>query len=345
MASYTLTEVANWVGGEVRDDNGARLSQIASLQNAAPDQVAFLKDVRYLAMLEVTKAGAVLLSPEHAELTGIPKILVKNPYLAFAKVSAQFNNSQVQMAGVATSATVAPEARVDLLASIGENAVIAPRALIEKNVVIGSGCVIGEDSHIGEGTKLSANVVVYPGCRIGRHCTIHAGTVIGADGFGYAEENDAWVKIPQIGKVVIGDSVEIGANTTIDRGALDDTVIGDGVIIDNLVQIGHNCRIGAHTAIAGCVGIAGSAVIGKHCKIGGAAMVLGHLQIADDVTISAGSMITRSIHRAGTYTALMPFQEHEAWLKTAAHVRRLETLSERVEQLEKQLEQLKGSTQ
>lgn len=345
MASYTLSEVASWVGGEVRDDNGVRLEQIASLQKATSNQIAFLKDTRYLPTLSETKAGAVLLSPNHADLTGIPKILVSNPYLAFAKVSAHFNRANSHAAGIAETAVIASDADIDQRASVASHVVISSRANISSDTVIGSGCIIGEDVNIGEGTHLAANVVIYPGCQIGKNCTIHAGTVIGADGFGYAEEDGAWVKIPQIGKVIVGDNVEIGANTTIDRGALDDTIIGDGVIIDNLVQIGHNCRIGAHTAIAGCVGIAGSAVIGKHCKIGGAAMVLGHLQIADNVTISAGSMITRSIHQAGTYTALMPFQEHDAWLKTAAQVRRLESLAERVGQLEKELKKLKGSTQ
>lgn len=345
MASYTLSEVAAWVGGEVRDDNGVRLSRIASLQNAAPDQVAFLNDPRYSAMLASTQAGAVLISPENAGLTGMPKILVNNPYLAFAKVSARFNRGTSHKPGRAPGASVAPGGNVDASAFIGENAVIANGAVIGKNARIGPGCFIGEGASVGEGSCLAANVVVYHGCQVGSFCTIHAGSVIGADGFGYAEEEGAWVKIPQIGKVVIGNHVEIGANTTIDRGTLDDTVVEDGVIIDNQVQIGHNCRIGAFTAIAGCVGIAGSAHIGKHCKIGGAAMVLGHLQIADNVTISAGSMITRSIQQPGTYTALMPFQEHEAWLKTAAQVRRLETLAERVGQLEKELKKLKGNEQ
>lgn len=345
MTSYTLSEVAAWVGGEVRDDNGVRLSQIASLQNAAPGQVAFLKDPRYSAMLASTHAGAVLISPEHAGLTRIPKILVKNPYLAFAKVSAQFNRGAKLQPGLAPGACVASDADVDASACIGENTVISRGAVIGKHAVIGPGCYLGENASVGEGCCLAANVVVYHGCQVGSFCTIHAGSVIGADGFGYAEEEGTWVKIPQIGKVIIGNHVEIGANTTIDRGALDDTVVEDGVIIDNLVQIGHNCRIGAYTAIAGCVGIAGSAYIGKHCKIGGAAMVLGHLKIADNVTISAGSMITRSIQQPGTYTALMPFQEHEAWLKTAAQVRRLETLAERVGQLEKELKKLKGSEQ
>jgi UDP-3-O-[3-hydroxymyristoyl] glucosamine N-acyltransferase len=197
---------------------------------------------------------------------------------------------------------------------------------------------------LGAASRLYANAVIYPGCSIGKNCIVHAGAVIGADGFGHAEEGGRWLKIPQIGHVVIGDDVEIGANTTIDRGALDDTVIEEGVKLDNLIQIGHNCHIGAHTVIAGCVGIAGSARIGRHCRIGGAAMILGHLEIADGVTISPGSMITRTIAKPGTYTALMPFQEHGDWLRTAAHVRHLESLVERIARLENELSKLKGET-
>jgi UDP-3-O-[3-hydroxymyristoyl] glucosamine N-acyltransferase len=184
-------------------------------------------------------------------------------------------------------------------------------------------------------------VVIYHGCVIGAHCHLFAGVVIGADGFGYAEDDGRWVKIPQVGRVVLHDYVDIGANTTIDRGALDDTVIEEGVKLDNLIQIGHNCRIGAHTVIAGCVGIAGSARIGRQCKIGGAAMILGHLQIADGVTISPGSMITRTITQPGTYTALMPFQAHEDWLRTAASLRHIGDYAERIRQLEKAMVSLK----
>jgi UDP-3-O-[3-hydroxymyristoyl] glucosamine N-acyltransferase len=232
---------------------------------------------------------------------------------------------------VDASAVIAPTC------SIGAHVVIGKNVKLADNVVVGAGTVIEPGVTIGENTRIAANVVIYHDCIVGRNCVIASGAVIGADGFGYAEENRRWVKIPQVGLVVIEDDVEIGANTTIDRGALDDTVIEQGVKLDNLIQIGHNCRIGAHTVIAGCVGIAGSARIGKHCKIGGAAMILGHLEIADDVTISPGTMITRSLTRSDTYTALMPFQVHEQWLKTAANVRRLGELTERVKQLEKTL--------
>ncbi len=343
MNAYTLPEIAAWLGGEVRGDNGVRVSQIASLQHAQAGQISFLTDSRYLPVLGSTTASAVLLAAEHADATDMPRIVVTNPYVAFAKVSAKFNPPEDVPVGIAASAAIAEDCVIGAGVSIGAHAVIERGATLAENVVIGAGSYVGQGVGIGAGTRLCANVTLYFSCQVGSGCIIHSGTVIGADGFGYADDDGRWVKIPQIGRVLIGNDVEIGANTTIDRGALDDTVVENGVKIDNLVQIGHNCHIGAHSVIAGCVGIAGSARIGQHCRLGGAAMVLGHLEIADGVTISPGSMITRSIHRAGTYTALMPFQEHGEWLKTAAQVRRLETLVERVANLEKELKLLKGS--
>lgn len=343
MKDYSLPEIAAWLGGEVCGDNGVKVSQIASLRHATAGQITFLTDTRYLPMLAATKASAVLVSPDHASVTALPRILVKSPYVAFAKVSAKFNPSQDEPVGIDSSAQIADGCTIGANVSIGAHAVISQGVVLSDGAKVGAGCYLGRGVEIGTQTLLNANVSIYSGCKLGDRCIVHSGTVIGADGFGYAEDDGQWVKIPQIGCVLIGHDVEIGANTTIDRGALDDTLIEDGVKIDNLVQIGHNCRIGAHTVIAGCVGIAGSASIGKHCKIGGAAMVLGHLEIAEGVTISPGSMITRSIPRVGTYTALMPFQEHSEWLKTAAQVRRLEHLVERVSDLEKELKLLKGS--
>jgi UDP-3-O-[3-hydroxymyristoyl] glucosamine N-acyltransferase len=209
-------------------------------------------------------------------------------------------------------------------------------------VSIGSNCSIGKGVVIGDHTTLHSNVTIYHDCMLGKHCIVAAGAVIGADGFGYANDEGSWVKIPQVGRVLIEDYVEIGANTTIDRGALDDTLVETGCKLDNLIHIGHNCRIGAHTAIAGCTGIAGSAIVGKRCKIGGAAMILGHLKIADDVTISAGSMITRSIAKPGTYTAIMPFQTHDEWLRTAANIRRVGKVNDRLNELERELTKVKS---
>jgi UDP-3-O-[3-hydroxymyristoyl] glucosamine N-acyltransferase len=205
-------------------------------------------------------------------------------------------------------------------------------------VVIHAGCVVGDGASIGEGSVLHPNVTIYRDCVIGRRAIVHSGAVIGADGFGFAPEGGKWIKIPQIGRVLIGDDVEIGANTSIDRGALEDTVIGDGVKLDNQIQIGHNCVIGDHCVIAGCVGIAGSTRIGKGCMLGGAAMILGHLEIADGTVISPGSMVMKSITKPGKYTALYPLEEHDRWLHNAAQVRHLARLAERVTELEKQLQ-------
>lgn len=340
---FTLPEIARRFGGEVRADNGVIVRQVASLASAGADQIAFLSDARYLTLLATTGAGAVLLSPRYADATDIPRIITDNPYAYYAKISALLNPEPESAAGIDSSASIAPGVMIPVSASIGAHAVIARGVTLGEHVIVGPGCHIGENAEIGEGTRLNANAVVYHGCHVGKRCIVHSGAVIGADGFGHAEDGDHWVKIPQIGRVKIGDDVEIGANTTIDRGALDDTVIEDGVKLDNLIQVGHNCRIGAHTVIAGCVGIAGSARIGKHCRIGGAAMILGHLEIADDITISPGSMITRSITKPGTYTALMPFQTHKDWLMTAAHIRHLDTLVERIARLETELNQLKGN--
>lgn len=340
---FTLPEIAARFGGEVRADNGVIVRQVASLAGAGADQLAFLTDARYLSLLATTGAGAVLLPPRYAEATGLPRIITDNPYAYYARVSALLNPELATPAGVDVTSSIAETAVVPESASIGAHAVIGNGVSLGEGVIVGPGCYIGDDVTVGAMTRLHANCVIYHGCRIGRSCIVHSGAIIGADGFGHAEDSGRWVKIPQVGRVCIGDEVEIGANTTIDRGALDDTIIEEGVKLDNLIQIGHNCHIGAHTVIAGCAGIAGSARIGKHCRIGGAAMILGHLEITDDVTISPGSMITRSIAKPGTYTALMPFQAHKEWLKTAAHVRHLDALVERIARLEHDLNELKES--
>lgn len=341
--SYTLSEIAARLGGQVRDDNGVHIRQVASLAHAQPDQISFLADRKFLPLLTSTRAGAVLVPPQYAEYTPLPRIVTENPYAYYARLTALLNPEKPVPAGIDATAKVAEDANIAPTASIGPYATIAQGASIGEGCVIGAGCHVGADCVISARTRLYPNVVIYQGCRIGVGCILHSGAVIGADGFGHAPEGEHWVKIPQIGRVVVGDQVEIGANTTIDRGALDDTVIEDGVKLDNLIQIGHNCRIGADTVIAGCVGIAGSTRIGRHCRIGGAAMILGHLEIADGVTVSPGSMITRSITQAGTYTALMPFQPHASWLKTAAQIRHLDALARRVSQLEQELNALKGA--
>ena len=317
--ALTLAEIASRLGGRVLGDAGTRVGQVGSLESAAPGQITFLSDPKHRAKLEKTRASAVIVSAESEGFTGLPRIVCDAPYLYFARVSQLFNPLATQPAGVHPSA------------------VLASNVSLGKGVSVGAGCVVGEGVTLGEGTCLYPRVVIYAGCTLGRRVIVHSGAVIGADGFGLArDESGRWVKIPQIGSVRIGDEVEIGANTTVDRGALDDTVLEDGVKLDNQIQIGHNCRIGAHTALAGCTGVAGSTRIGRHCIIGARANILGHLEIADHVQISACSTISYSIHKPGTYTGLYPSEEHAAWLKNTAVVRRLAELLQRVRALEKE---------
>jgi UDP-3-O-[3-hydroxymyristoyl] glucosamine N-acyltransferase len=302
---FTLAQIASRLGGRVAGDPQTLIRQVGSLERAGGGEITFFNSKKLSAKLGDTRAAAVILASEHEKLTALPRIVCEAPYAYFAKVSQLFNPLVTQASGVHPSAVVSPNARLG------------------KNVSIGPGCVIGDNVTIGDDSCLYPRVVIYPRCKIGARVIVHAGAVIGADGFGIAPEGGRWVKIPQIGGVRIGDDVEIGANTTIDRGALDDTRIEEGVKLDNQVQVGHNVRIGAHSAIAGCVGIAGSADIGAHCTIGGAAMIHGHIRIVDHVHVSAGTLISRSILKPGTYTGIYPFDEHDAWKRTAASLRRL----------------------
>ena len=302
--ALTLGEIVARLGGRLAGDPATLIRQVGSLDKAGAAQITFVSSKKNLEKLAATRAAAVILSPENEKRTKLPRIVCDAPYAYFAKVSQLFNPVATQAPGVHPTAVVSPKAK------LGEK------------VSIGAGCVVGEGVTIGDDSCLYPRVVVYPGCSLGRRVIVHSGAVIGADGFGIAQEQGRWVKIPQIGAVRIGDDVEIGANTTIDRGALDDTVLEEGVKLDNLVQIAHNVRVGAHTAIAGCAGVAGSADIGRHCTIGGAAVILGHLRIVDHVHVSAGTLISRSILKAGTYTGIYPFDEHASWTRSAAGLRR-----------------------
>jgi UDP-3-O-[3-hydroxymyristoyl] glucosamine N-acyltransferase len=301
----TLGEIASRLGGRVAGDAATMIRQVGSLDGAASGHITFFNSPKLRRKLSQTKASAVILAPQNEKLTRLPRIVADNPYAYFARVSQLFNPVTMQPPGIHASA------------------VISRTAKLGENVSIGAGCVVGDEVVIGEGSCLYPRVVIYPRCSLGKRVVVHAGAVIGADGFGIAPEGGRWVKIPQVGGVRIGDDVEIGANTTIDRGALDDTVIEEGVKLDNQVQVGHNVRIGAHSAVAGCVGIAGSADIGAHCTIGGAAMIHGHIRIADHVHVSAGTLISRSVLKPGVYTGIYPFDEHDSWKHGAARLRRL----------------------
>lgn len=334
---YTLAEIVLRFGGEVRGDAQTRVSQIATLTGAQAHQISFLANPKYRSQLTQSAAGAFILGRDDANLTTRPRIIADHPYAYFARVSALFNPLPKAVAGIHPSAVVDSGACVADDASIGANAVVERGAQIGARSIISAGCVIGAGSVIGDDSLLYANVTVYHDCVIGRRVILHSGCVIGADGFGLAPEQGRWLKIPQIGRVIIGDDVEIGANTTVDRGALDDTVIGEGVKLDNQIQVAHNVHIGAHTAIAACTGIAGSAKIGAHCTIGGAAMIFGHIEIADRVNISTNTLITKSLHKPGTYTSALPFSEHGEWLKNAVQMRNLDRMDKRIRALEKKL--------
>jgi UDP-3-O-[3-hydroxymyristoyl] glucosamine N-acyltransferase len=342
-STLSIQQIVEQLGGSFLDKPETQILRVGSLALAQAGAISFFGDTKYTAQLNNTAASAVIIGPQHASLTNLPKIITDNPYAYFAKVSQLLNPTYVATKGIDASAVINNTAGVPASCSVGANVVIEANVNLGNNVTIGAGCVIERNASIADNTVLEANVTIKHGTQIGKNCHLFSGCVIGNDGFGYAEESvldntKRWVKIPQVGRVIIHDNVDIGANTTIDRGTIDDTVIEEGVKLDNLIQIAHNCRIGAHTVIAGCTGVAGSAVIGKHCKIGGAAMILGHLSIADNVTISPGSMIMRSISKVGTYTALMPSQAHDDWLKTAANIRHLsphlDQLTDKIKALE-----------
>lgn len=342
--NYSLHEIAAHFGGELVGDGEIRVSRVSSLENAQCGDLSFLVDLKHHQLLKKTRASALLVGPQARDLSTLPRIVTDNPYAYFARVLSLLNPNVYFPAGVDASAVVDASASVPASVSICANAVIGRNVCFGENVVVGSGSVIGDGVSIGEGCLLHANVTIYHGCQIGKHCVLHAGAVIGSDGFGFADDNGRWIKIPQVGKVVIGDHVEIGANTTIDRGTLDDTVIEEGAKLDNLIQVAHNCHIGAHTVIAGCTGIAGSVKIGRHCRIGGAAMISGHLEIADGVTVSGGTLISKSVHEKGVYTAVMPLMTYRSWLKNASQIRHLEKLADRVKHLETVLNELKGKS-
>ena len=321
--TITSGDLVKKLGGELIGDTNILINSVASLESANKNSVSFFNNSKYLSLLKNTKAALVILDRESSGYYVGARIVTDNPYLYFAKISRLLNPIKILKKEIHKSAIIHSTCKLGRDIYIGPNVIIEENVSIANGVTIHGGVIIESDNVIGDNSIIHPNVILKINTIIGKNCTIYAGAVIGSDGFGYAKDNDKWLAIPQIGKVVLGDNVDIGSNSTIDRGALDDTIISSGVKIDNLVQIGHNCIIGENTIIAGCVGIAGSAKIGKNCAIGGAAMILGHLSITDNVTISPGSMITRSINKSGTYTALMPFQDHEAWLKTAAKIRRL----------------------
>lgn len=335
--AYTLGELARHIGAELQGDPSCLIRAVAALPHAKPGEVSFLAHTRYRKHLVATRASAVILDAAYRAQCPVSALVVENPLLAYARAAALLYPESLPAPGIHPSAVVSGECRIHASASVGAQCVVEQGVEIGPNAVIGPGCVIGRDCVIGEDSRLLARVTLCHGTRIGRRALIHPGAVIGSDGFGLAPDRGAWVKIPQLGGVHIGDDVEIGANTTIDRGALEDTVIEDGVKLDNQIQVGHNARIGAHTAIAGCVGIAGSARIGKRCQIGGGAGIAGHIEIADDVIITGMAMVTKSITKPGMYSSGVPAQENALWHKQIVRLRQLEDIVERLKNLENRL--------
>ena len=320
-----LQTIVSQIGGSLKGNPDFSISGVGSLEGANPNDLTFYLANAPKGLLLSTKSMAVVVSSYQREVEEKTQIVTDNPHLYFSRVINAFFETEPRSlrATIDDRAILGSEVVFGARVKIGVNAVIGDGASFGDDVTVGPGCVIGEGVQIGSGSKIFPNATVYPGVKIGERAIIHSGAVLGGDGFGFVSEAGHWHKVPQVGKLIIGDDVEIGCNTTIDRGALDDTVIGNGVKIDNQVQVGHNCLIDDHTAIAGCVGIAGSVKIGKRCKIGGAAMLTGHLTIADDVTISAGSLVSKTILQAGRYTGVYPLTTHADWLSGAIKVRRL----------------------
>ena len=337
MPVYSLGQLAERLGATLRGAEDQPISGLATLQEAGPEQLSFLANAQYRKFLSGCQAGAVLLTAADAEGYAGNALVVANPYLAYAELSHLFDRKPRAESGVHPSAVVAADAQIDASASIGAYAVIESGTQIAAGVTVGAHCVIGARSVIGEGGWLAPRVTLYHDVRIGKRVVIQSGAVIGGEGFGFANEKGVWQKIAQIGGVTIGDDVEIGANTTVDRGALSDTLIGNGVKLDNQIMIAHNVQIGDNTAMAGCAGISGSTKIGKNCMIAGGVGMVGHIEVCDNVFVTGMTMVTRSITEPGSYSSGTAMQPAAEWRKSAARIRQLDDMVRRLQQLEKQL--------
>ena len=334
--SVTLGELADRFGLELRGAGDIVINGVATLANAKPGQLGFLANPRYNAQLSTTQASAVVIVAANADACPVACLVANDPYRAFAKVAAVFAPSDDTPAGIHASAVVDPSADVADSASVGPFCVIEANARVEAGARLGPYCQVGAGSVVGAQSRLVARVTLLAGVSVGQRVLIHPGAVLGADGFGLAKDGEQWIKVPQLGGVRIGDDCEIGANTTIDRGALDDTVLENDVRLDNQIQIAHNVHVGAHTAMAGCVAVAGSTRIGSHCLIGGGAGILGHLQIADRVTVTARALVTHSIGESGEYSSGTPLQPSREWRRNAVRFGQLDELARRLRRLEKE---------
>jgi UDP-3-O-[3-hydroxymyristoyl] glucosamine N-acyltransferase len=342
-----ITELVERFGGELAGDPDTEVTAIAPLERAGTTDITFLGNSKLRPLAAHSRAAALILSPqdepEVAATYDGARIVTGNPYAYFARTAQFLSPCARPEPGIDQSAVVHWSASVDSSAHIGPQVTVEAGAVVKAGAVIDAGCYIGREAVVGEDTHFFANVTFHARCVIGARGIVHSGAVIGGDGFGFAVEDGVYIKIPQIGRVLIGDDVDIGCNTSVDRGAIDDTVIEDGVKLDNQIQIGHNCHIGAHTAMAGCVGVAGSAHIGSHCTFGGAAMINGHIEIADNVHITAGTLVSNSIAEPGRYTGFYPIATNAEWERSAALVRKLSNMRERLRALEKAVKALGGT--
>ncbi len=327
---FSAGQLAERFGLQSHGDPHAAVDGVSTLAHAANHQLAFLANPRYRSQLADTHAGLVVMHAADAEGYAGNALIADDPYVAFAKIAALFASRTTYEAGIHASAVVDASAQVDATAHVGPFVSIGARSRVAAGAAIGPGCVIGEDCEVGEGCELVARVTLVKRVRLGKRVLVHPGAVLGADGFGLAMDAGRWIKVPQQGGVQVGDDCEIGANTTIDRGAIEDTVLEDDVRLDNQIQIGHNVRVGAHTAMAGCVAVAGSAIIGRYCLIGGAAGILGHLEICDRVMITAMSLVTNSIREPGEYSSGIPVMPSREWRKSAARLKQLDSLARQI---------------
>lgn len=338
----TLKQLAEHVNGRVIGDEKCLVEHVATLKNAGEGDISFLTNMKYKADLDKTKATAVILKEKHATECQTNVIIVDDPHPAYAKIATLLYRKDLEQTGVHPSSIVDQEATIAKSAWIGPHCVIEKGVVIKDDTIIGAGCYIGRNTIIGDRCHLTANITIMDNTTIGERVLLHPGVVIGADGFGQAYENGKWIKVPQVGNVRIGNDVEVGANTTIDRGAIEDTVIGDGVKLDNLIQIGHNVRIGENTVIAACSAVAGSTEIGENCLIGGTVAIAGHLSIADNVTITGRSTVLQSVKESGIYSSSTPLEPNKLWHKNHVRFKQLDEMARRLKVLEKELDKLRG---
>ena len=329
-ARFTAASLAERFGLRLHGDGDPVITGVGTLASATAGQLSFLANQRYRGQLATTTASVVVLGEDDVVHCPVSALVAADPYVAFARIAALFELKPARIPGIHPTAAVADDAVVATSASIGPHASIGARSRIGAGAVIGPGCVIGEDCEVGADSELVARVTLVTRVRLGQRVLIHPGAVLGADGFGIAMDHGHWIKVPQLGGVRVGDDCEIGANTTIDRGALGDTVLEEDVRLDNQIQVGHNVRIGAHTAMAGCSAVAGSASIGRHCLVGGGAGILGHLEVCDRVVITAMTLVTHSIREPGEYSSGTPLMDNRSWRKSAARFKQLDTLARRL---------------